>query len=159
MKHIVQRASVAILATLVFWSAADAAEPIKPRVRVEHSGSDSIGKQVTYQLREEIAKSAQMDLADDDGGYLLSVSVVSVDSDNREAGNDASALSLVWAFKPFNSEGEEIYLSSAVRVLGSDMVTRAVGDLVATTHEYFMQAQRMQTALVQKTLGQQKPRD
>lgn len=80
-----------------------------------------------------------------------------MDSDNREDGNDASALSLVGTFKPFNSEGEEIFLSSAVRVLGSDVVTRVVGDLVATTHKYFMEAQRMQTALVEKTLSQQKP--
>lgn len=67
MKQSVQRVSAAILAAVLFWSAVDAAEAIKPRVRVDQWGSDSIGKRVAYQLREEIAKSAQMDLAEDDG--------------------------------------------------------------------------------------------
>jgi hypothetical protein len=136
-----------IAAALIFLISTNghAADFGKALVRVEHFGSDSIGKQIAYKLREEIAKSALMGLkGDDDQVYLLAIWIASLDSDGGDAiSNNVSAFSVTWTIHRFDS-GDDVFMGSSVQITGENKIGATVSDLAAETYEHVVKARTQQ---------------
>lgn len=118
-------------------------EQIVMPIMVEHTGSDTLGKRLVYELKEEIKKSESMKLSLKDELGIM-VSIVTINSNKENTGNQ-TIYSIVWTWNVPAKHIFPYYLTSSVGYCGSYVINETAKDLVASTYE---QSERMLKLLI-----------
>jgi hypothetical protein len=118
-----------ILLCALSLSSGAAAQENRLGVYVNHSGSDRIGVQIAYRLREELAKSARFksSLSADDAFYVASF--ITMNPDNEEIRSNYSVYSI--SLTIYNKTGFNYYVTSYVGTCGSSKINECAGNLIA----------------------------
>ena len=106
----------------------------KISVFVEHTGEDTIGNRVAYEVKEKISTSARFRLLNTLKGSRLSISIVSLDIESIGKQGILSALSVTYVLDPYvmNYHG-----TSEVIIVGKDRVKSTVGNIVASADKAY----------------------
>jgi hypothetical protein len=122
---------------LLLASHVHAQEPIL--VYVLHSGSDQVGGQLAYEVREAIRRSAGYQLGTQEK-YLLSLNIVSLDIDRgsgRSMGN-WSAVAVTYCmynYQPYKAGDPQtwlpIYLTTSVHTVGQNRTEETAKNIMA----------------------------
>jgi len=110
-----------------------------PRVYVSGTADnvDTVGQRLLYQVREGIRKSAGMELADSEDQSIITVSITSMAPDKDD--NARTVLSAAWSVvNPSNLTGLRFYLSSSVRICGTNRVATCAEGIVAETEKHIV---------------------
>jgi hypothetical protein len=109
-------------------------------VSVEHTGSDLIGEQLVFQIREKIRESTSMCLSRPDEPSFIVLSLITIDSDSDKTAY-STTYSATWLLDSA-SEPFAYYITSQVRYCGANRVEICAMSLVANTDKNIMQAIR-----------------
>jgi len=132
------------VAPLVY--AQDAARP-KTKVWVSHSGSDNIGRELAYEVREHIRRSAAYELGTD-AEHFFAIRLVTLDPDINNASRGAATVAAVTItvinLLPYRAGNPQtwlpIYLTSTIVLSGrsrtSEMAKGIVADLDREAEDY-----------------------
>jgi hypothetical protein len=128
---------------LLLASHVHAQDPI--RVLVSHSGSDAVGGQLAYEVREVIRRSAGYQLGTEEG-YALRISLVSLDTEENQSGykGNRSAVSVAYSmynYQPYKAGDPQtwrpIHLSHAVHIVGTQRTEETAKDIIADLEQEF----------------------
>ncbi|RUO38134.1 hypothetical protein CWE13_00325 [Aliidiomarina shirensis] len=120
---------------------ATANDDFKYPVYVSHSGDDSVGSRVAFNVRNLVRSSPHLKLSNDTnephfGFYLISTPL------DSEYASSASAFSLVFTFDPGTNRYAERLLTAMVGRCGSSRVASCAEDYVANLDEEITKFER-----------------
>lgn len=109
--------------------AATAAFGEKTAVNVDHTGDDSLGNTLAFQIREGVRKSAAMALEDRWGDAAVFVNLVTVDGDKENRG-----IYTVYAItiSRWNVANVDEYMNTLVGTCGRRLISECATDIVAS---------------------------
>src|SRR5437773_3033978 len=119
-----------LCAALIFLSASTFAQNKKIPVEVNHSGQDTVGARIAYELKQSIAASRTMRLEDSAYVPRMKAVIVSLDIEDSARGS-RSALSVSIVFDSLDTPLGGIYLTSYVQTCGTLRAQNCAADLLA----------------------------
>lgn len=103
-------------------------------IYVQATAKDSVGRQIVYELREGIRRSAAMDLADRAQDGRITIRIVTMDPDDGSPGRQ-TVYSAVFTVQTFHSSPVEMYLTNYVGICGANRTASCAQGLVAIADE------------------------
>jgi hypothetical protein len=103
----------------LFFAVTVSAQDVKVPVEVVHRGTDSVGLEAAYALKENIRKSHGMALVTDTQPRIR-VLLLSLDSDMKDEDNYASVIGTAIVFDSSSAPGRGVFLAFVVSVVGAE---------------------------------------
>lgn len=102
---------------------------------VSATADDSVGRQLVFELKEGIRRSAAMRLVDRSQDAQVFIHLVTMDPDRPSGGGNRTIYSVVWTVQSFHANPLEVFLTTQVGICGYQRASACAGGLVATTDE------------------------
>jgi hypothetical protein len=109
-------------------------EPIK--IYVSHSGSDQVGQQLVYEIREELRRSSGLSLAREGEASNVDMRITTIES-NRVNPGASTTYAVVWLIPSYPFPA---YLTSVAGYCGSSRIRECAHGLVADTDRAILDA-------------------
>ncbi len=110
---------------------------------VHSTAEDTVGRQLAFELREAVRRSAAMSLADRSQDGRIYVRLVTMDPDSSSGGASRTIYSAVWTMQTFHDTPVEMFLTSYVGTCGRQRVASCAQGLAAITDEQVTDLRRM----------------
>ena len=113
------------------------------QVWVDASAEDPVGRQLAFELREGIRRSAAMNLADRAQDGRIAVKLVTLDPDKSSGGGNRTIYSAVWTMQTFHQVPVEMFLANYVGLCGLQRTSSCAQGLVVITDEQVTDLRKM----------------
>lgn len=140
MKRLISALSIALI-TMSASFMATANSEFKYPVYVSHTGDDTVGSRIAFNVRNLVRSSPHLRLSNEVSEPHFGLYLISMPNDNAAPSN-ASVLSVVFTFDPGTARYEDRYLTSMVGQCGSSRASNCAEGYVAGLDEAITQFER-----------------
>ena len=126
------------------WTTNAAAQEARPRIYVNYTSQDAVGRRLAYELRTEIARSPLLSLTDVEDDAFIRANLITIAADDND-GYSLTAYSFVITIKDLDGGFDKFYTHFAgicganrVQLCARDMVTSIVetrDDIIAALQQ------------------------
>jgi hypothetical protein len=104
-------------------------------VYLQATSPDSVGRQLVFELREALRRSAGLSLAERNQDALFYMRLVTLDPNNGSTAGYSTVYSAVITFKTFHTPPVEMYLTNYVGTCGQSRIASCAQSLLAGIDE------------------------